>query len=97
MHVTELSPSLGIFWSSLGLFSQVGSSRYLLCVIGRMPSESQAQRYSGERNREARSKVEAMSSNSKSFFFFFKGNEGLPQKLNGKESTCQCKGHGFNP
>ena len=79
-HVTELSPSLGIFWSSLGVFSQVGSSRYLLCVIGRMPSESQAQRYSGERNREARSKVEAMSSNGKSFLFFFslKAMRGFP-------------------
>lgn len=78
-HVTELSPSLGIFWSSLGVFSQVGSSRYLLCVIGRMPSESQAQRYSGERNREARSKVEAMSSNGKSFLFFsLKAMRGFP-------------------
>ena len=67
VHVTELSPSLGIPWPSLGVFSQVGSSRYLLCAIGRMPSESQAQRDSGERNREARSKVGAMSSNGKSF------------------------------
>ena len=69
VHVTELSPSLGIPWPSLGVFSQVGSSRYLLCAIGRMPSESQAQRDSGERNREARSKVGAMSSNGKSFHF----------------------------
>ena len=29
--------------------------------------------------------------------FRFLGFNGLPWWANGKESTCQCRGHGFNP
>ena len=31
------------------------------------------------------------------FLFFFKGNGGLPLWLNGKESSCQCRRHIFDP
>ena len=27
----------------------------------------------------------------------FKGKVGLPWQLSGKESACQCRGHGFDP